>query len=186
MNDKLHPNSERQLLDTARVSIDHGLEHAVPVSVTPADFDAGVAKHGASFVTLYLDGGLRGCIGSLEAYRPLIEDVAGNAFAAAFDDPRFEPLQREDFVELVIHLSVLSAPEPLSFSDEDDLLRKLRPDIDGLIIEAHGKRATYLPSVWEMLPAPLDFLTELKQKAGLAGATVPGLKAWRYTTHSFT
>ena len=177
---------ELLLLDTARSSIAHGLAHDEPLSVSLTDFDASVVNQGASFVTLHLGHALRGCIGSLEAFRPLIEDVADNAFAAAFDHPRFDPLGSEEFPELAIHLSVLSAPEEMHFSGEDELLQQLRPDIDGLIISAHGKRATYLPSVWEMLPSATDFLTELKQKAGLPSDAVEGLQAWRYTTQSFS
>lgn len=122
---------------------------------------------GATFVTLTRDGRLRGCIGSLEARRPLREDVEKNALAAAFADPRFPPLSSDEFADLRIEVSLLSAPEPMSFRDEADALAQLRPGIDGVILTAGFRRATFLPQVWDSLPDPREFINHLKRKAGL-------------------
>jgi hypothetical protein len=122
---------------------------------------------GATFVTLTLHGQLRGCIGSLEAYRPLIDDVRQNAVASALRDPRFPPLSKEEFAEVVVEVSLLSAPEPIRFSSEADALAQLVPGVDGVILEYGAQRATYLPQVWAQLPDPRSFITHLKDKAGL-------------------
>lgn len=124
-------------------------------------------QDGATFVTLNLHGRLRGCIGSLEAHRPLIDDVRHNAVAAAFRDPRFPPLSREEFAEVQIEVSLLSPPEPLDFNSEEDALAQLHPGQDGAILEYGRNRATYLPQVWAQLPEPGDFIGHLKEKAGL-------------------
>ena len=122
---------------------------------------------GATFVTLNLYGDLRGCIGSLEAHRPLIDDVCQNAVASAFRDPRFGPLSKAEFADVVIDVSLLSAPERIDFRDEQDALRKLAPGKDGVILEHGSHRATFLPQVWAQLPDPRQFLARLKMKAGL-------------------
>lgn len=123
---------------------------------------------GATFVTLHKAGRLRGCIGSLQAHRSLREDVRANAQAAAFNDPRFEPLRLEELREIDIEVSLLSPQEPMAFVDERDLLSQLRPGLDGLVLQHEGYRATFLPQVWDTLPEPAQFLCELKRKAGLA------------------
>ena len=123
---------------------------------------------GASFVTLTQQGELRGCIGSLEAWRALAEDVAANARAAAFRDPRFTPLGADELARTRIEVSQLTPAQPLSFRDEADALAQLRPHIDGVILSAGRHRATFLPQVWEQLPEPAVFLAHLKRKAGLA------------------
>lgn len=124
---------------------------------------------GATFVTLNEYGELRGCIGSLEAHRSLDRDVRANAVAAAFRDPRFEPLRAEEWPEVQVEVSLLSAATPIGFVDEADALRQLRPGIDGVIFECSGRRSTFLPQVWESLPEPEEFLSQLKRKAGLPG-----------------
>ena len=126
-----------------------------------------LAAPGATFVTLLQEGALRGCIGSLEARRPLGADVRANAVAAAFRDPRFAPLVVHEFHATTIEVSLLSASVALAFADERDALAQLRPGIDGVILEAGWRRATFLPQVWEQLPEPGEFLAALKQKAGL-------------------
>lgn len=123
---------------------------------------------GASFVTLERGGELRGCIGSVEARRPLAEDVVDNARAAAFDDPRFPPLERRELAAIEVHLSVLTPSEPLPAADEAELLGALVPGEDGLILQENARRATFLPAVWRNLPEPGDFVRQLKRKAGLA------------------
>jgi AmmeMemoRadiSam system protein A len=122
---------------------------------------------GASFVTLTRAGELRGCIGTLEAYRPLREDVYENALAAAFRDSRFNPLTREELPRTRVEVSLLTPPEPFPFRDEADALARLRPGVDGVVLTFEFHRATFLPQVWESLPDPHRFLAELKRKAGL-------------------
>ena len=125
-------------------------------------------RPGATFVTLKHGGKLRGCIGSLGAHRSLVEDVRANARAAAFQDPRFKPLNFEELASTSVEVSLLSALEPMTFRDEPDALAQLRPGIDGLVLEWGSHRGTFLPQVWENLPEPRQFLRELKRKAGLA------------------
>jgi len=124
-------------------------------------------QHGACFVTLTLAGKLRGCIGSLEAWRTLGEDVRANASAAAFRDPRFTPLTREEFAHLRVEVSLLTRPQPMAFTSEADALAQLRPGIDGVIFEQGNHRSTFLPQVWEDLADPRLFMAQLKIKAGL-------------------
>jgi AmmeMemoRadiSam system protein A len=123
---------------------------------------------GASFVTLTQNGDLRGCIGSLEACRPLRADVAANARAAAFSDPRFQPLTLEDYQTVQIEVSVLSPAVPLRFDSEQHALTQLRPGLDGIVLEYGRRRSTFLPQVWEQLNEPHIFMAYLKQKAGLS------------------
>jgi len=126
-----------------------------------------LANPAATFVTLTQDGALRGCIGSLEAYRPLAQDVAENAIAAAFRDPRFSPLGEDELKRTRVEVSLLEKPEPLDFKDEADALAQLRPGLDGLILTHGNRRATFLPQVWESLQEPQRFMSQLKLKAGL-------------------
>lgn len=139
----------------------------------PGDADESapwLAGHGASFVTLTQHGQLRGCIGSLQAHRPLLLDVKYNAVAAALCDPRFAPLRASELDITEIEVSLLSAAQPLMFTDESDALSQLRPGVDGLIFEYGSFRSTFLPQVWEQLPQPRQFLAHLKRKAGLPDA----------------
>ncbi|MDO5287377.1 MAG: AmmeMemoRadiSam system protein A [Actinomycetia bacterium] len=122
---------------------------------------------GAAFVTLTQSGALRGCIGSLAAYRPLVEDVTANAVSAARRDPRFPPLSADELPRTQVEVSVLSAPEPYPVSSEQDARDRLRPGIDGVVLSFGRHRGTFLPQVWEQLPQPQDFLNHLKRKAGL-------------------
>lgn len=169
------------LIELARGSIAHGLEHGRPLPVRVEDYPAEWQEHRASFVTLKQDERLRGCIGNLQPVQPLVRDVAENAFNAAFRDPRFSPLQAAELDGLDIHISILGLPERIEAGSREELLARLRPGQDGLIIEAHGRRATFLPSVWEELPAPEDFLMHLRYKAGLPPrGWEEGLRAWRY------
>ena len=135
----------------------------------------------ACFVTLTKGGELRGCIGSLEARRSMGDDVRANARAAATRDPRFPPLTREEFAQVRLEVSLLTAPEAMVAASEEDALRQLRPGIDGLIFAVGNKRSTFLPQVWESLPEPRQFLAQLKLKAGLpADFWSPEVKLWRY------
>ncbi len=179
-------DARRTLLVLAAHSIAHGLEHRRPLAVEPADYSEALRAVRATFVTLNRAGALRGCIGVLEAIRPLVVDVARNAFAAAFEDPRFPPLRPDEFAGLDLHISVLTPSEPLGFHSEAELLGQIRPGVDGLILSDRGHRGTFLPSVWESLPEPGQFLEHLKRKAGLPfGYWSESLKVARYTTESF-
>lgn len=178
---------ERQvLLDLAWGSIRQGLVAVAPSPVDPADYPEALRAPGACFVTLHRLGALRGCIGHLTACQPLVVDVAENAYAAAFRDPRFKPLQPAELDGLALDISVLTAPEPLRFRDEADLIAQLRPGLDGLILEEGGARGTFLPAVWESLPEPRHFLAELKCKAGLpSNHWSRHIKVSRYRTETF-
>lgn len=154
------------LVELARDSIRSGLADGRPMA---AEGLPGIlAEPGAAFVTLKRHGQLRGCIGSPTAWRALGEDVVDNAFKAAFRDPRFPPLTEAELEDLDLSVSVLTPPEAIRFADEADLLGQLRPHVDGIIIEDQGRRALFLPSVWEQLPEKQSFLMHLKMKAGLA------------------
>ena len=123
---------------------------------------------GATFVTLTRQGALRGCIGSLQAYRPLDQDVRENARAAAFRDRRFTPLSAAELAATRVEVSLLTPAEPIRFATEEDAVRQLRPGIDGVILESERHRGTFLPQVWESVPDPWQFMSELKRKTGLA------------------
>jgi len=170
------------LLEVAWSSIHHGLRYGVPLEVQPWQFEATLCELRATFVTLRIGEQLRGCTGTLEAVRPLVADVAHNAFGSAFRDSRFAPVGSEELRDLDLHISILDAPERLSVVSEEELLRVLRPRRDGLILEEGVRRATFLPAVWEQLPAPREFVEHLKEKAGLpSDYWSPTLRLARYT-----
>jgi hypothetical protein len=174
------------LLDVARASIRHGLDQGRALLVNLEDYPETLRVPRATFVTLESGGQLRGCIGALAAYQPLVQDVAAHAYAAAFEDPRFPELRVAELPKLDIHISVLSPPEPLQFGSEAELLAQLRPGVDGLILHFRHYRSTFLPSVWEQLPDPYIFLAQLKQKAGLPlDFWSPEVQAERYTADYF-
>ncbi|TAM46641.1 MAG: AmmeMemoRadiSam system protein A [Gammaproteobacteria bacterium] len=178
------PEHRRTLLELAGSAIEKGLG-GERLTVCATDYPEPLRAPRATFVTLHVGGELRGCIGTLEVRRTLVEDVAHNARAAAFEDPRFPPLAPAEFGRLDIHISVLSAPEPVAFASEEDLLRQLRPRVDGLILQAGLRRGTFLPSVWEQLPEPREFLRHLKRKAGLpADYWAADIRVSRYVTAS--
>jgi AmmeMemoRadiSam system protein B/AmmeMemoRadiSam system protein A len=157
----------RTLLSIARASIEHSLSG----KPAPADDAGWLRQIGATFVTLTRDDRLRGCIGSLQPARPLGQDVAANALGAAFRDPRFPAMTAAEWPQCRVEVSLLSTPKPLHFGDEEDLLEKLVPGEDGLILEADGKRGTFLPQVWEQLRDKRTFLAHLLKKAGLPADT---------------
>jgi AmmeMemoRadiSam system protein A len=152
----------RALLGSAR----HAIAGALAVAVDDPPTHPALQRPGATFVTLFHSGELRGCIGSLRATRELGSDVRENALAAAFRDPRFAPLTVTEFEATSVEVSLLSTAESLRFATEGDLRARLRPGIDGVILELDDRRATFLPQVWETLPEPRDFLAALKHKAG--------------------
>lgn len=137
---------------------------------------------GAAFVSLHwTDGRLHGCVGTIDAHRPLVEDVAANAVAAALYDPRGGALVRADVDALDVEVSILSPLEPLAVADEAAARAALRPHADGVVLRWRSRRATFLPQVWDTLPAPAVFLRELKQKAGLAADFWSAdVQLWRY------
>ncbi len=159
-----------------------GIASALGAGAEPAvPGDPWLAEHRATFVTLTKGGSLRGCIGTLEAHRPLGVDVVENARSAAFRDPRFPRVAADELASLQVEVSLLSHPSAIEFADHDDLVAQLVPGADGLILAAEGRRGTFLPQVWESLPDPEQFLAHLKQKAGLA-PSIPTRRCqvWRY------
>ncbi len=183
---KLDREEKRRLLATARRAIEGAFQGRVaPPALAP--LPPRLRAPGASFVTLRRGGALRGCIGSLEPRRPLALDVHQNALAAAFRDPRFPPLTREEWPDTELEVSVLSRPEPLAFSGYADLRRKVGPGVGLVLVHPRG-RATYLPEVWRDLPDPDLFLESLAKKAGLPLEIYddPRTRVWTYTADAFT
>jgi len=178
----LPPEAGGVLLALARAAIARELGLDLAVDASPA----WLADPGASFVTLHTAGELTGCVGSTVPRRSLVADVAENARAAAFHDPRFGALTRAELGLTVVEVSVLSATSPLVVVDEADAVARLRVGVDGLVLEYADRRATFLPQVWEELPDPHDFLTRLKIKLGLpATFWSDGLTLSRYTVAAF-
>lgn len=173
------------LLSVARASIEHGLVRNTRWLPASDEYPQSWQANGACFVTLKRFGELRGCIGTIEALEPMVINVARNAYGAAFNDPRFPALTRAEWPEIRLSLALLTPAEPLHFATEAELLAALQPGRDGLIIEKDHKHATFLPSVWESLAQPQDFLTALKHKAGLAADESP-TRAWRYQCKSLS
>ena len=177
---------ERGLLDVARASILHGVRDGCPLVPGANGLPEAWRAPAAVFVTLReTDGALRGCIGSLEATRPLAADVAVNAFRAAFADPRFAPLGEDEAAAVHIHLAVLGPLERIAVACEAELLAALRPGVDGVALRNGPSRATFLPAVWEQLPEPQRFVAALWGKAGLApGHWSAELELFRYAARS--
>jgi len=181
----LNSQARSALSQIAKQSIQYGLLHQRALPITSFTLPA-LSQPGASFVTLFARQQLRGCIGSLTAHQSLAEDVAENAFAAAFRDPRFPPLRSAEAGHLSIHLSVLGPPEDLVVNGEAELLQRLQPRVDGLILREGSQHSTFLPSVWEQLPEKIDFLQHLKRKAGLAANYwSPSMQFQRYRTQNW-
>jgi AmmeMemoRadiSam system protein A len=169
----------RTLLRIARASLAEALGFGKALGEHE---DSWLREPGATFVTLRRRGELRGCVGSILAYRPLFEDVWRNAQASAFHDTRFPPVAPQELAEIAVEVSLLSEPEPLPCASEAEALRLLRPGVDGVILEYEEHRGTFLPQVWEQLPDPRDFLDHLRHKAGLRpGFWSPEVRLSRYT-----
>ena len=173
------------LLHVAAASIRHGLYYGRSIPLDLNAFPPMLCQPCASFVTLNRTGQLRGCIGSSQAWRALVEDVAENAFEAAFADTRFRPLLRHELPELEVSISLLTEPRPIVFRDQDDLLTQILLGIDGLIFEDQGRQGLLLPQVWEQIPEKMGFLIALKRKAGFAPHYwSPTVKIYRFTACS--
>lgn len=182
----LSTENQRLLRELAYKSIRHGLETGSALEINIAHYPAELQTKKATFVTLHRNKELRGCIGILKPVRPLAEDVAHNAWAAAFTDSRFMPLNASELDDLDIHISILGTPEDMDFTSEQDLVKQIRPGIDGLILEEGFNKGTFLPSVWESLADSREFLNHLKQKAGLpANYWSQNIKLKRYTVEEF-
>jgi AmmeMemoRadiSam system protein B/AmmeMemoRadiSam system protein A len=188
---RLSDSDRDQLTKVARQAISLGLRHGRPAKVDTRTFSRPLQAIRASFITLTLDGRLRGCIGSVVPHEPLVADVAANAYKAAFQDPRFPRLSQDEVSRLEVSISILSHPRSLQASSEAQVLESLNPEVDGLILEARDpqgqpRRGLFLPHVWHELPDPRQFLRHLKAKAGLpAEGWPPGARVWRYRTETF-
>ena len=179
---KLEPAAQQAVLRTAATSIEAklGLVEAAPPE---PDTRGALGEPRASFVTLTIDGELRGCCGTLEPVRPLLLDVWINAQASAFRDPRFPPLTAREWGWSSLEVSLLTPCEPIEVASEQQLLHELVPGRDGLVLEWRGMRATFLPKVWAHVAGPRDFLARLKEKAGLpADFWAADVRLWRYET----
>jgi uncharacterized protein len=168
MQEKLTPEEQKILLRLAREAMERGVRGEALPPLDLASLPACLREEGSSFVTLTSHGQLRGCIGALEAYQPLAEDVREHAVAAALKDPRFSPVQEDELDRIQIELSRLTYPIPLDYRDPNDLLSKLRPHVDGVILRQDlRRRATFLPQVWDKIPDPAEFLNNLCYKMGM-------------------
>jgi len=162
----LSPGERELLLQLARQALEQGVR-GIPLAALDMDgLPPELRQPGVTFVTLTIEGELRGCVGALEAYQPLAEDVREHALAAATQDYRFPPVTPQEVPQLKIEISRLTQPVQLEYRDADDLLARLRPGIDGVILRDGARRATFLPQVWEKIPDPALFLSYLCQKMG--------------------
>ncbi len=166
--EKLNETEKKTLLHIAREALNGGVrgERLPPIemnSMTPL-----LKENGAAFVTLTIDGELRGCIGALEPYQPLVQDVREHAIAAALEDPRFPQVAPEELDKIEVEVSRLTVPERLEYTDAEDLLAKLRPHVDGVILRDGMRRATFLPQVWDKIPDKAEFLDNLCYKMGVS------------------
>lgn len=166
MEDKLTLEEQKMLLRLAREAMEHGVRGEKLPPLDLSSLTDHLREDGASFVTLTTHGQLRGCIGALEPYQPLAQDVREHAAAAALEDPRFSPVRERELNAIEIEVSRLTRPIPLDYTDADDLLSKLRPHVDGVILHDAFHRATFLPQVWEKIPDPVEFLENLCYKMG--------------------
>lgn len=174
MENKLTPEEQRLLIRLAREALENGVRGGTLQPLDQNTLPAGLREQGASFVTLTIQGQLRGCIGALEPYRPLAEDVREHAVAAALQDPRFPPVEPAELGQIQIEVSQLTRPILVDYRNPDELLASLRPHVDGVILrDMTGRRATFLPQVWENIQSPAEFLDNLCHKMGIA------LDAWR-------
>lgn len=166
MSAKLSVEEKQTLLTLAREALECGVRGQSIPRPDPARLTPLLRADGAAFVTLTIHGQLRGCIGALQPYQPLYEDVREHAVAAALQDYRFPPVRPKELLTILIEVSRLTLPQPLAYTDTNDLLAKLRPGMDGVILRDGSRRATFLPQVWEQLSDKMDFLSHLCAKMG--------------------
>ena len=166
MTDQLTDDEKQILLHLAREAMENGLRGKKLPALDMNSLTPHLREDGASFVTLTIDDELRGCIGALEAYQPLAEDVREHAIAAALEDPRFPPVDKSELSRIQLEVSRLTAPHLLEYSSAEDLLVKLNPHVDGVILKDSYRRATFLPQVWKQIPNTADFLDHLCSKMG--------------------
>jgi AmmeMemoRadiSam system protein A len=171
MNEQLTSEEKQTLLQIARQSLELAVRGESLPPLDEAKLTPCLKESGASFVTLTIRGDLRGCIGALEPYQPLAVDVREHAIAAALEDPRFPPVQPNELKQIEIEVSHLTVPRRLEYKDADDLLARLNPNVDGVILRDGFHRATFLPQVWEKIPDKAEFLDELCYKMGAAAGT---------------
>ena len=180
---KLDPVARQAVLGTAATAIESGLGRSIASPPDARRLPQPLAEHRASFVTLTLDHTLRGCCGTLEPARPLLLDVWHNAQASAFHDPRFPPLTLAEWSGVELEVSVLTPCERVVVASEQELLARLEPGRDGLVLAWQGMRATFLPKVWEQVSGAPEFLRRLKHKAGWpSDFWASDLEVWRYET----
>jgi uncharacterized protein len=168
MSEHLNADEKQMLLRLAREALESGVRGENLPPLDPATLPSLLREKGAAFVTLTEHGQLRGCIGALQPYQPLAEDVREHAVAAATQDYRFPPIQPNELPKIHIEVSRLTLPQPLPYTSPEDLLLKLRPGVDGVILKDGYRRATFLPQVWEQIPDKAKFLSHLCQKMGAA------------------
>ena len=166
MTDQLTDGEKQILLRLAREAMESAVRGTTRPNLDSRSFTKNLRENGASFVTLTINGELRGCIGALEERQPLFEDVREHAVAAALEDPRFPPVEANEIDRIKLEVSRLTSPSPLEYSSSEDLLAKLRPHVDGVILKDDHRRATFLPQVWEKIPKAGDFLDQLCSKMG--------------------
>jgi AmmeMemoRadiSam system protein A len=167
-DDRLSPEERKELLNIARQSLEKAVRGEQLPSLQLELMPKAFRQPGVVFVTLTIHGELRGCVGALEAYQTLVEDVREHAIAAALQDYRFPPVNPEELDKIHIEISRLTPPELLEYNDSQELLKRLRPGVDGVILKDGWKRATFLPQVWEKIPDPANFLGNLCLKMGVA------------------
>jgi AmmeMemoRadiSam system protein A len=167
MTNSLNPEEQQILLETARKAIRQAFQDEKKLALNLEKYPLSLQEKGACFITLRKKGALRGCVGSIEAVQPLILDVRDRAVAAALQDYRFSPLTLPELNDVQIEISRLTSPTRLEYKTADDLISKLQPGVDGVVLKYHSRRATFLPQVWEQLPTPEIFLNRLCLKMGL-------------------
>ena len=174
MDQQLSATERATLLQLARQSLERAVSRQPLEALDLGSLPERLREPGASFVTLTVGGALRGCVGALEAYQPLAEDVREHAVAAALEDYRFPPVSPQEVGRIEIEISRLTSPVPLKYDRPEDLPKLLQPGVDGVVLLEGMRRATFLPQVWEKLPAPREFLGHLCMKMGVDA------NYWRY------
>ena len=181
----LSERHRRELIEAAYATLRHIAAKGSPPNVSVASFPLPLRALRKTFVTIELDGRVRGCIGTLAPVNPLISDIVTNTYKAAMKDPRFRPMTPEELASAEVSISILSHMRPLTFASESELLDRLRPAVDGLAIRDGSRQSIFLPKVWSELPDPPEFLGHLKRKAGLTAQLSPAAQAFRFTAETF-